>query len=121
MEKFETQLHDVKKLAPFTLKLKTSRLEELEEFFKMTEREKDFDIERELENHSKREGGHQRSEREGCHSVREGDQSVRVGDHQRCVNQNCDQERSDHQCNEYYSELVVNHQESDDDFFADYE
>lgn len=46
MEQSETQLHDVKKLNPVSLKLKFSRLEELEEFFKLSEAVgKEFEVE----------------------------------------------------------------------------
>ena len=38
MEEFEThRLHDVKKIQPIQLRLKRSRLEELEEFFRLTD------------------------------------------------------------------------------------
>lgn len=37
MEEFETRLHDVKKIKPAKLRLKLSRLEELEDFFRLTE------------------------------------------------------------------------------------
>ena len=40
MERTETQLHDIKKIQPVPIKLKVSRLEELEEFFKLTENSK---------------------------------------------------------------------------------
>jgi len=52
MEQSETQLHDVKKLNPVSLKLKSSRLEELEEFFKLSEavgKEKEFEQSTEID------------------------------------------------------------------------
>lgn len=49
MEESETQLHDIKKLAPVALKLKSSRLNELEEYFKMTEDRKDVIIDKTIQ------------------------------------------------------------------------
>jgi ABC-type Zn2+ transport system substrate-binding protein/surface adhesin len=113
MEQSETQLHDVKKLNPVSLKLKPSRLEELEEFYKLTERretvtveivEEDFDIE--IEQRDQRD---KRDKRDHYDHY----------DH-------CDHEQSKDDNYLYLkpaeqTQTCITTENSDDDFFADYQ
>lgn len=132
MEQCETQLHDVKKLKPVALKLKTSRLEELEDFFKLTENRENQENGNVNYNDNVNENDCDLSDIDLQDKYEEDDYMV---DEDFDSDKEMTKDTSDDEPNEFITNDITNDidddslacdpdtkpTDSDDDFFADYE